>query len=1320
VTHPERSPKTPSPATGLFATLPAFLRAKESGAPLAPIRRPIVIACALLAIAVALLLPSVASAHFTRPFLHQITATPAGPFTTPGGLAVDAEDNLWLGEHLGAPPFQLDQFAPAYSPGENAFLQTLEIEGLELPSPASGFTHPDSIAINHATGSFYVTGGNTNNYSVRFVEAFDKTGAYLARFGPFDSGEIAVAVDNSTEPSAGSVYVAVVESGGKGIGGIYKFNAALEPVNFSALGANRITGNFGDLAVGADGNIYARESNSNGKKTEKLVKEYELSGEFVRSFGGGETPGIGESHANGGWGGSLNGIAVDPVSRHILVAVSDLKGVVDEFDEEGHFLSQVTEASEGDRLPSASTLAVDSHGDLYVKTGGHAVEVYEPGHFLPSLRLAEASQRKPTSATLTGEVNPEELSLSACAFEYVSEAAFDATGFSDLSSGGSAGCSPAAPAIPIDSNFHPVSADLTGLASGTTYRYRLAATSIGVLGGTEHSNTLAFTAPAPPAILSSSATNLSSTFADLHATIDPRGAETTYQFQYLTQADYAGNGNSFAGPHLPIAAPVSAVAIGSGGPTGSSAEEVVQQLGGLQSATTYRFRVVASNEIGTTEGPEATFATLPQVSPGLPDHRAYELVTPPNKGSAGDMFGQAGGFLDNRDTGYASESGDQFLLETSSAFGSFPASGHNLYVFSRAGGRWTATPLAAPSLGVQSILEPVFDPFDFSRVGFTDSVGSHAGVTGSQQTNLIGPLGGPYTTVHADPPVHHGSGGTKIVGASRDLSHVVLSSLDSTLAPAPGNEAQNEGSSALYEYSAGELKLANLKPNGKLFTCGAILGQNTQKGTAYAAVSTDGSRVFFTAPDPQYEAGGTGCWNGATVNAPQLYARSEGETVEVSAPAPGAPEPQTPGQHVAVYVGAAADGSSVFFLSEGELTADDAGIHDPELYRWQAEAASGCEESSPAYNPASRGCLTRVSAGEPGSPGATEGAHVRTVPAVSADGSAVYFTAFGALVPGVSQVEPKNKEKFINLYRYDTATGATAYVATIHPKFDYPSSSTGGWWTSNATGLPVEVGLNSVANYYTPPDGRYLLFASYNALTAYDNDGSCSTLDDGETDNAGGLCAEVYRYDAEASPGEQLICVSCNPSGAPPASNAFFGHTGGLDGVSAPPVRALSNDGSYAFFASSDALVPQDANGTLDVYQWHDGTISLISSGHDAAPSFLLGASSDGSDVFFATHARLVPADGDTAGDAYDARICTASDPCIAPPSSREGLCEGDACVPAVPAPDDPTPASLSFQGAGNVHETKPKKPRKHPKHHKAKKRHQKNKRANNNRRAGR
>jgi hypothetical protein len=1229
----------------------------------------------------ALLAPGTASAAFTRPFLCRIT----GPFTEPSGVAVNAADHLWVSE---SGPGKLDEFNSAYSSCGEFLSPTLKIEGLTFPS---------NLAIERSADHFYVTGAGRE--SEPYVEVFDSTGKLLKRSEKFGAA-VHVAVDNSAEPlvdpSAGAVYVAHTnpnpppKSGGDGLpAGIEKFNASGTPVNFtgfapSYIEGNQITGTPNGsftsfnrpeaLAVDSLGNIYAVNDLAANDSYNHAggVDEYSPNGVFVRAFTGEETPGLGESHEREGFGGVLEGVAVDPVNGHVLVSVSNLsrkEGAVDEFDSSGHFLNQITETEievspgvrQHSRLHSARETTVDSHGDLYVVDnvfgGEHAVDVYGAGHFLPSLKLAEATERRPTSAVVNGSVNPEGLPLSDCHFEFVTEAAFKVTVFSDLSSGGKAPCVPAPGSMPVDSRYHLVQAELIGLTSGTTYRYRLVATSSGALGGIGASGALAFTAPHAPAIDSTSATNPSSAFVDLRAQINPLGANTTYHFEY------SSDGVNW------VKAPIPDADIGSGGPTGGADAAVLQQIGGLAPGTTYHFRVIAGNEIGVTAGPDRTFTTLAQVGPGLPDHRAYELLTPPNKGSAEDMFATPEverNKFENNDVGFPSESGEGFLLETRAAFGmssgTFPASGHNAYVFSRTGAGWQTIPLASSSLGVQSLDAPVFDTSDLSQVGIDDVVGSESSTAGAHRVSLIGPSGGPsYTEIHSDAELSEETG---MVGASHDLSRVVLESEGHTLAP--GAESQDPGSHALYEWASGELTLVNVNSEGSLLNrCGALLGQSILAGTRHDAVSYDGSNVFFTAPDPYAQNKGAGCWNGAIFNVPQLYMRSGGLTTKLSAPEKGVSEKgKEPMQHPAVYVGASKDGSKVFFVTETELTQDAAELelHDPELYQYDTTDEK----------------LTRISAGEPGSPArapGSSGASVFTVPAVSAKGSAVYFTAYGRLTSSAPAVSGEQ----VNLYRYDTTTGAAVYVTTVS-KRDYPSTAVGGWWAA-ATGLPAEVALATNANWYTTADGRYLLFASENELTGYStaaaSPGDCPTLDIQNSAHTG-HCDEVYRYDS--ANGGSLTCVSCNPSGAPPESDAFFGHSAGLSTPAAGPVSAISEDGSYVFFDTADGLVPNDENKTLDVYEWHEGRISLISSGQDSAPSFLLGASPDGRDVFFGTHARLVRQDVDTAGDVYDARIGGGFGV-----STGAGPCEGDACQNPPAAPIDVTPGSLTFSGAGNV-----------------------------------
>ena len=229
---------------------------------------------------------------------------------------------------------------------------------------------------------------------------------------------------------------------------------------------------------------------------------------------------------------------------------------------------------------------------------------------------------------------------------------------------------------------------------------------------------------------------------------------------------------------------------------------------------------------------------------------------------------------------------------------------------------------------------------------------------------------------------------------------------------------------------------------------------------------------------------------------------------------------------------------------------------------------------------------------------------------------------------------------------------------------------------------------------------------------------------------------------------DRAHCVSCNPSGGRPSGRVFEGSQGATRRVAAlMPAwenqfyapHALSDDGSRLFFDSFEALVPRDSNGKEDVYEWERaanakeceekgtelfvpsaaGCLSLVSSGQSPSDSELDDATPDGSDVFIKTASSLVPQDPGLV-DVYDAREGGG----LPVPPAPSPACEGEACQGPLAAPNDPTPASAAFQGAGNVKE-KPKchKPKVLQKGRCVKKKHAKEKpqkRANSKRRAGR
>ena len=173
----------------------------------------------------------------------------------------------------------------------------------------------------------------------------------------------------------------------------------------------------------------------------------------------------------------------------------------------------------------------------------------------------------------------------------------------------------------------------------------------------------------------------------------------------------------------------------------------------------------------------------------------------------------------------------------------------------------------------------------------------------------------------------------------------------------------------------------------------------------------------------------------------------------------------------------------------------------------------------------------------------------------------------------------------------------------------------------------------------------------------------------------------------------------------------------------------MSDDGSYVFFQSPVGLTPGALNdvqiGTEEgsptyaqnVYEWHEGKVSLISDGRDTSTGggrlgieeggnssvVLLGSDRSGANVFFQTADRLVPQDTDTQADLYDARIGGGF-----PNVSPAPPCAGEGCRAAPAGPLGlAAPASASFTGAGNaVAQSSPAQPKaKAPKKkHRAKK----------------
>jgi WD40-like Beta Propeller Repeat len=659
--------------------------------------------------------------------------------------------------------------------------------------------------------------------------------------------------------------------------------------------------------------------------------------------------------------------------------------------------------------------------------------------------------------------------------------------------------------------------------------------------------------------------------------------------------------------------------------SGSEPVPVETRLSGLEVGQAYHFRLVATNSSGTVQGPDGEFTTYKPI--GLPDNRHYEQVSPPDKGEYGVEPVVATAAVDGNRLLFLSK-GTFAGQATALAVEATP------YLATRGTSGWTTEGIGLPngSLSFRSDGYMGFNP-DMSK-----------GVIGWLENSRFGPY---------DPQAHLGYNiylrdsdtgsfgllngtltGTSFdagfVWGTPDFGKLALETEYGLTSDAPC-VVPKFGKECAYEWDHGALRLASILPGGEAVR--ATVGSSTGFECNFEhALSDDGNRLFFTSEEGASQGNIFAREGGTTSSLVTGSERGHGGMV---------------GQQAWFQDAEAAHGNKVLFTTTARLVNADTD-ETRDLYMYDFTKPQGER-------------LTLVSEDE--DPRAPNGANVNPsgntlscggLVAASEDLSRVYFVAENQIVGGApSAPGPK-------LYMWEEdATPHTTYIATLGQS---DVGLNAGIDLAPAVMMRGELGLPRQARWSA--DGRYLAFRSNTRLTPFDNEGR----------------QEIYRYDALSG---ALDCVSCSSDAFPVEGGAVFSRTwvGIIKPVNHVP-QNVSADGNV-FFETTRGLVPGDSNGAQDVYEYENGRLGLISRGAGAEGSDFLDASPSGKDVFFTTTDRLVGWDKDQNADAYDARVNGGLPEPPPPPSS----CEGEACLPAPVTPNDPTPASSSFEGAGNVSE---------------------------------
>src|ERR1700728_30252 len=824
--------------------------------------------------------------------------------------------------------------------------------------------------------------------------------------------------------------------------------------------------------------------------------------------------------------------------------------------------------------------------------------------------------------------------------------------------------------------------EATELEPNETYTFCLVETN--AFGDQAQSNEVSVqTEHQAPTITGASVTSITSTGATVSAEIYPHGEVTTYRVEYGLSNAYGAST-----PEASISA--------QHGPASIQA-----QLTGLVPNSEYHYRIVTTNSAGSEQSSDGTFTTGEAAavgSQGLPDDRAFEMVTPPENEDANVYVPFSSPILASSYVTNGEGIQSNYLFQVASNgsavayIGDATSGGGNGESGRGIGNQFLAKHLADGGWISKSI-QPA-GVFSTHYQGFSNDLSVGVLVSGTPAEPKDLPLsdealGGGYRVLYTRatsensykplftksvPPnrmtingAGFGDNGSvyqspktgseaMFAGGSTGFGDLLFEANDALLGgdgeletelenDVKGEIAKGENENYLYDSVGGGLSLIDVSPEGRAVpdaTFGAPpLGNPNRNAPDFGgAISANGNRVYWSSIETLYGEGKIAGERPTGFYLRENPGESQSPVVNGRCSVPGDACTVLVSAGEAQYWASAADGRYAFY-TEGEG-----------LYRFNAE---------PEANQVSREVVADPSAG------------VLGVLGVSEDGSNVYFVAKG-LLAGVSGEGSKPVEGEPNLYLWH-AGAAPIFIGTL----------------SGGDGSEAQPFSESAS--FGPNQGYFYgdWQAGLNTRTArvIANGGSLVFMSDQPLSVVGyphgypDAGEEVYVYEAGSN---SLFCASCG--------STHEGTSGYLpiswDDSYMP--QWISEDGDRVFFDSGSSLVPQDTNGKQDVYEWeregsgtctvgsgvNGGCVFLLSGGTSESDSWLIGASETGDDVFLVTRAQLVPEDQNEAFDLYDVRVNGLKP--ISPPQCTGSGCQG---VPS-PPPTFATPPSVTFDGVGN------------------------------------